>query len=137
MIPKSENLLTDELIRTSSWEYFFHLSKLFQSMLLMVWSFTFLMLYQSEYSPNTLPVLLIISTFWKSLHPKILYSTKFTAELTLTLVSAIFYQIFIYHQMIVLQEIWKIFLNSSKDFFSLSSFCVFVFPSFSPCQPLL
>ena len=137
MVPKSQNLLTDELIKTSSWEYFFHLFKLLQSMLLMVSSFTFLMLYQSEYSHNTLPVLLIISTFWKSLDPKILYSTKFTADLTLTLVSAVFYQIFIYHQMIALQEIWKMFLNSSKDVFSFSSFCVFVFPSFSPSHPLL
>ena len=76
MISKSEKLLTDELIKASSWEYCLHLSTLFQSMLLMVSSFTFLMLYQSEYLPDTLPALLIIWAFWKSLNPKILYSTK-------------------------------------------------------------
>ena len=58
----------------------------------------------------------------------------------LKLVSAIFYQNFIYHQMIVLQKIWKMSFISSIKLFSFSrylSFCIFVFPSFSPCQPLL
>ena len=58
----------------------------------------------------------------------------------LKLASAIFYQIFIYLQMIVLQKIWKMSFISSKKLFSFSrylSFCIFVFPSFSPCQPLL
>ena len=52
----------------------------------------------------------------------------------LKLVSAIFYQIFIYHQMIALQKIWKMFFISSKKLFSFSrysSFCIFIFPSFS------
>ena len=44
--------------------------------------------------------------------------------------SAIFYQIFISYQMITLQKIWKMFFILSKNLFS--SFCIFVFPSFSP-----
>ena len=51
----------------------------------------------------------------------------------LKLVSAIFYQFFIYHQIIALQKIWKIFFISSKKLFSFSrysSFCIFVFPIF-------
>ena len=50
---------------------------------------------------------------------------------SLKLVSAIFYQIFISHQMIAL---------SSKKLFSFSrysSFCISIFSSFSTCQPLL
>ena len=53
----------------------------------------------------------------------------------LKLVSAIFYQIFIYHQAIALQNIWKMFFISYKKLFSFSrysSFCIFVFPSFFP-----
>ena len=55
---------------------------------------------------------------------------------TLKLVSAIFYQIFISHQMIAPQKIWKMFFISSKKLFSFlrySCFCIFVFPPFSPC----
>ena len=57
----------------------------------------------------------------------------------LKLVSAIFYQIFISHQMIALQKLWKMFFISSKKLFSLSrysNFCISVFPSISPWQPL-
>ena len=36
----------------------------------------------------------------------------------LKLVSAIFYQIFIFHQMIALQKLWKMFSISSKKLFS-------------------
>ena len=56
-------------------------------------------------------------------------------ESYLKLVSAIFYQIFIFHQMIALQKLQKIFFISSKKLFSLLrylNFCIFVFPSF-PC----
>ena len=59
---------------------------------------------------------------------------------SLKLVSAIFYQIFIFHQIIALQKLWKMFFISSKKRFSFSrysSFSVSVFPSFSPCQPFL
>ena len=54
--------------------------------------------------------------------------------------AAIFPQIFISHQMIALQKIWKMYFISSKKLFSFSrysSFSIFVFPSFSPCRPLL
>ena len=58
---------------------------------------------------------------------------------SLKLVSAIFDQIFIFNQMIALQKLWKMFFISSKKLFSFlrySCFCISVFPSFSPCQPL-
>ena len=51
------------------------------------------------------------------------------------LVSAIFYWIFIFHQMIALQKLWKMFFISSKKLFSFSkycNFCILVFPSFFP-----
>ena len=56
------------------------------------------------------------------------------------LVSTIFYQIFISHQMIALSKLWKMFFISFKKLFSFSrysDFCISIFPSFSPCQPLL
>ena len=59
---------------------------------------------------------------------------------SLKLVSAVFYQIFIFHQMIALQKLWKMSFISSKKLFSLSrysNFCISVFSSFSPCRPLL
>ena len=58
----------------------------------------------------------------------------------LKLVSAIFYEIFIYHQMIALQKLWKMLFISSRKLFSFSRYSHFyisVFPSFSPCQLLL
>ena len=45
-----------------------------------------------------------------------------------------------FHQMIALQMLLKIFFTSSKKLFSFSRyshFCISVFPSFSPCPPLL
>ena len=44
--------------------------------------------------------------------------------------SAIFHQIFIFHQ-----KLWKMFFISSKKLFSFSkysNFCIFIFPSFFP-----
>ena len=61
-------------------------------------------------------------------------------KLALKLVSAIFYQFFIFHQMIALNNYEKCFFISSKQLFSFSrysSFCISVFPSFCPCHPLL
>ena len=58
----------------------------------------------------------------------------------LKLVSAIFYQIFIFHQTIALQKLWEMFFISYKKLFLFlrySNFCISVFPSFFPCQPLL
>ena len=62
------------------------------------------------------------------------------AKLNLKLVSAIFYQVFIFHHMIALQKLWKMFFISSKKHFSFLrylNFCIFVFPLFFPSQPLL
>ena len=58
---------------------------------------------------------------------------------SLKLASAIFYQIFISHQMIAPQRLWKMFFISSKKLSSFSRYSNFIsiFPSFSPCQPLL
>ena len=57
----------------------------------------------------------------------------------LKLVSAIFYQIFIFHQMTALQKLWKMFFISSKKLFRSRDIQIFVFPSspFFPCQTLL
>ena len=58
----------------------------------------------------------------------------------LKLVSAIFYQIFIPNQSIALQKLWRMLFISSQKLFSFSRysiFCISIFPSFSPCQPLL
>ena len=62
----------------------------------------------------------------------------------LKLVSAIFYQICTFQQMKKLQKPFKNYENfffiSSKKLFSFSrysKFCISVFSSFSPCQPLL
>ena len=52
---------------------------------------------------------------------------------SLKLLRAIFYQVFIFHQMIALQKLWKMFFISSKKLFSLSRYsscCIFVFLSF-------
>ena len=73
----------------------------------------------------------------------VLYITVFISSVSrknfnvlknLKLVSAFFYQIFIFHQMIALQKLWKMFFISSKKLFSFSrysSFCIF-FLSFFP-----
>ena len=52
----------------------------------------------------------------------------------------IFYQIFIFHQMIALRKLWKTFFISSKILFSFSrysKFCILVFPSFLPVNHCL
>ena len=54
---------------------------------------------------------------------------------SLKLVSAIFYQIFVFQQMIVLQKLWKMFFLSSKKLFSFSDIQIFLFlpsPLFLP-----
>ena len=70
---------------------------------------------------------------------KIVISQRQGHLLFLKLVSAIFYKIFISHEMIALQKLWKMLFISSKKFFLFSRywiFCISTFPSFSPCQPL-
>ena len=57
-------------------------------------------------------------------------------DLNLKLLSAIFFQIFIFLQMIVLQKLWKMFFISSKKLFSFSrysDFCIFVSPPVRHC----
>ena len=52
---------------------------------------------------------------------------------SLKLASAIFYQIFIFYQMIAFQKLWKICFISYKKLFSFSrysNFCIFCFPFF-------
>ena len=47
---------------------------------------------------------------------------------------------FLYHEMVALHKLSKMFFISSKQLFSFLRyliFCVSIFPSFSPCQPLL
>ena len=53
---------------------------------------------------------------------------------SLKLVSTIFYQIFISHQMIALQKLWKMLISSKKlfSFSRCSNFCISVFPYFPP-----
>ena len=54
---------------------------------------------------------------------------------SLKLASTIFYQIFISHQTITLQKLWKMFFISSEKLFSFarySDFCISIFPSFPP-----
>ena len=58
---------------------------------------------------------------------------------TLKLVSAIFCQFSISHQIIALQKLRKMLFISPKKLFSFSrysNFCISIFPSFPPCQPL-
>ena len=58
---------------------------------------------------------------------------------TSKLLSAIFYQIVIFNQMIALEKLWKMFFSRSKKLFLFSrysNFCISDFPSFSSCQPL-
>ena len=59
---------------------------------------------------------------------------------SLKLVSASFFRIFVFHQMIALWKLWEIIFILSKKLLSFSSysrFSIFVFLLFSPCQPLL
>ena len=60
-------------------------------------------------------------------------------NLFLKLVSAIFNEIFIFHQMIAPQKPWKMFFIPSEKLFLFSRyshFCVSIFNFFPPCQPL-
>ena len=60
---------------------------------------------------------------------------QLTLPICLKLVSAIFHQFYIFHQMIALQKLWKKIFISSKKLFSFlrySNFCIFIFPYFFP-----
>ena len=82
--------------------------------------------------------------FWDTIHARLKShyeaSSHENKDKRLKLVSAIFYQIFIFHQIIALQKLWKMVFISSKKLFPFSKYpdiCIFVFLSFFPCQPLL
>ena len=58
----------------------------------------------------------------------------------LKLVSTIFIKFLFFHQMRLLQKLWKMLFISSKQLFSFwrySNFCISVLPSISACRPLL
>ena len=58
----------------------------------------------------------------------------------LKLVSAIVIEFLFFHQMIVLQKLWKMLFISSKKLFSFSRysiFCISILASFFTCRPLL
>ena len=64
---------------------------------------------------------------------------RFSLHRNLKLVSAIFINFLLFHQMIALQKLWKVFLISLKKLFSFlrySNFCKFVlsFPHFSDAK---
>ena len=59
---------------------------------------------------------------------------SFFSYFILKLASAIFYQLFISHQMIAFQKLWKIFLFHLKRSFRSRNIYIFVFPS-SPLFP--
>ena len=59
---------------------------------------------------------------------------------SLKLVSAISVNFYFFHQMIILQNLWKMLFISSEKlflFWRYSNFCVSIFPFFSPCWSLL
>ena len=59
--------------------------------------------------------------------------SSYAEKTSLIPVCAIFNQMFIFHQMIALQKLWKVFFISSKKLFLFlrySIFCIFVFPPF-------
>ena len=90
------------------------------------------------YSTNTIRFLVVLKRVLLYIC-QILFSICYLLHY-LKLVSTIFCQIFIFHQIIALQKLLKMFFISSKKLFSFSrysNFCIFVFPSFFPCQPLL
>ena len=110
--------------------YFSQIPDTYMSSLLMIWEFllSFWGLCDKHFS--------FIRWNWSELSVHI--SIGQTDYIYLKLVSGMFYQIF--QQMIALQKLWKMIFISSKKLFSFSrypNFCIFVFPSFFPYQPLL
>ena len=72
---------------------------------------------------------------YSSFARKLLIKWYIWGKIDLKLVSAIFHQIFIFHRMIALQKLGKMFFISSKKLFSFSrysNFCNFIFLSFFP-----
>ena len=78
-------------------------------------------------------------TYFSIFHTNYLINISPYHRTYLKLVSATFHNFFIFNQMTALQKLWKMFFISSKKFFlflKYSNFCISVFSSFSPCQPL-
>ena len=94
--------------------------------------------YKCQFYTKVCALSRLVSKIWarcKDVPTKMLkHDARLKFELqNLKLVSAIFYQIFISHQMIAFQELWKMFFISSKKPFSFSrylNFCISIFPLF-------
>ena len=107
------------------------------------WSLIFFIVIINEFFTNPESVT-ILKLFFFFTHGQIfvkVFVCYFFAVLILFKACVLyFYQIFIFNQMIALPKLWKMFFISSKKLFSFSrysNFCICVFPSFSPCQPLV
>ena len=98
---------------------------------------TFVRSYQRTLSLMPLLIYIFLANHQPSLGS---YWEEIFIHSMLKLMSAIFHHSFISNQMIALQKIWKMFFISYKKLFLFSrysSFCISVFSSFSPCNPLL
>ena len=94
-----------------------------------IWPYTFTVMTQN-----------ILFLWWRLFWLYVDIFQKESIDYHLKLLSAIFYQICIFHRMVALQKLRKMFFISSKTLFTFSrysNFCISVFPFFSPCQPLL
>ena len=68
--------------------------------------------------------------FWRYLPPLFRSMWKLLlGDSTLKLMSAIFYQIFVFHQSIAFQKLWKMFFISSKKLFLFLRYSNFLFSS--------
>ena len=87
--------------------------------------------WSSESNPAKI---IAISTLLQSIMKKFMISPYSPIPYWFKLVSTIFYQIFIFHQLIALQN-WKMFFILSKKLFLFLRyliFCIFVLPLFFP-----
>ena len=76
-------------------------------------------------------------THFSSNFLQVLFFSIMLLRISLKLLSAIFYKIFIFHQMTAFQKLWKVFFVSSRkllSFLRYSNFCIYISTSFSPCQ---
>ena len=70
----------------------------------------------------------------------IAFSYRIVPWMTLKACAHYFLSNFYFYRMIPLQKLWKMLFISFKKLFSFSkysNFCISIFPSFSPCQPML
>ena len=76
----------------------------------------------------------------KILLQNLCYTNSFLFRKELKACVCYFLSLYIFHQMIALQKLWKMFFIWSKKLFSFSrysNFCIFVFPSFFPVSHCL